>query len=103
MLHILRLHVGQDKLRHPLPDDRRQLKAMAAETCRAVQAIIPWQFVENWMKVGCIVIYTRPSSARYGSSQPGNATSSHCSEVRDLLLSQTLCIIIRIAWSKDIL
>src|SRR5213078_2262625 len=102
MLHIVRFRSCQNKLCHPGSNNRRELEAVTAETKRAIQPFISWQCVEDWMKVGCIVIYTGPSSTWYGSSQRGNATSSHCSEVRDLLLGQSLRIIIRIAWGKDI-
>src|SRR6266566_3700676 len=67
MLHVSRFTTRENKLRHPMPNDWRELETMTTETYGAVQAFASCKPVENGMVVGSIVIDTGPPTAWYST------------------------------------
>src|SRR5947209_15607422 len=76
---------------------------MPAETNGAVQPFVCWETVENRVEIGCIIINTGPSTARYGASKRGDASSGLRTEGCNLFFCQTLGIVIGVARRKNVL
>ena len=76
--HRQALQVGgflacEDELCHLLSNTGRELEAVPTEAHRAVEPFVRRKAVENWAKVGYVVVDTSPATSQHGFKlSPGN-------------------------------